>query len=266
MKSNYKVEQLANMSPDEFRQLVRRGEWTGDTSGVCRNHGRANLIALPREFAFEFLLFCVRNPRPCCVSDVTEAGDPRPMMTAPNADLRSDLPRYRVYKNGEVIAEPFEIGEFWRDDLVSFLIGFASVQAFDAAGVAYRFLGSYTTNIKLNTVGRFAGNMVCTCFTFPTSDDAVKAVQISSRYLDLHGAPVHIGDGKAVGVEKVGNPDAWIPPWETPPPAPHEVVMFFGCGITPQNVITRSKIPYAVTHYPGCMFIIDKRVEELAIL
>ncbi len=268
MTARLTPQELGAMTPAKFRGIVRKGEWQDITADACTNYGQANLIALPREYAFEFLLFCQRNPRPCYVLDVTEPGVAHPMLMAPKADLRTDLPRYRVFKNGRIIDEPYDVTEYWRDDLVAFLIGcsWGFVWAFKAAKVPFRSLGDYTTNIELNSVGRFHGHMVCSCRAFATSEDAVRAVQITSRHIPFHGPPVHIGDPTLIGVNHIGSPDAFIPPWPTPPPEPHEVVMFWGCGITPQNVVEQSKIPYAVTHYPGHMFVIDKFVEELAIL
>ena len=268
MAKNYTAQELNAMKPAEFREIVRKGEWKTVTSDSCWNYGQANLIALPKEYAFEFLLFCNRNPRPCYVLDVTEVGNPHPMLMAPEADLRTDLPRYRVWKDGEIIEEPYDATPYWRDDLVAFLIGcsWGFVWAFKNANVPFRSLGDYTTTIELNSVGPFHGHMVCSCRAFQTSHDAVRAVQICSRHIPFHGTPVHIGDPTLIGVNNIGHPDAFIPPWDTPPPKRHEVVMFWGCGITPQNVVMQSKIPYAVTHYPGHMFVIDKLVEELAVM
>jgi len=266
MTRQYSPEELGVMTPADFRSIVRKGEWTQETADACTNYGQANLIALPKEYAFEFLLFCNHNPRPCYVVDVTEMGDPHPKLIAPDADIRTDLPKYRIFENGEIIDEPTDATPYWRDDLVAFLIGcsWGFVWAFKAANVPYRSLGDYTTNIPLAPVGRFHGHMVCSCRAFQTSHDAVRAIQICSRHVAFHGPPVHIGDPKQIGVENIGNPDAFIPPWPTPPPEPHETVMFWGCGITPQNAVMASKIPYAITHYPGHMFVFDKLVEEMA--
>lgn len=256
------------MSPKDFRYIVRNAEWVKETADACRGYGQANLIALSREYAFEFLLFADRNPRPCYVLDVTEPGDPYPKVMAPDADLRTDLPKYRIWKDGQIIDEPTDATKYWNDDLVAFLIGcsWGFVWGLKAANVPFRSLGDYTTNIPLTPVHRFHGHMVCSCRAFANSHDAVRAIQITSRHLAFHGAPVHIGNPLLIGVKNIGNPDAFIPPWPTPQPEPHEILMFWGCGITPQNVIMESKIPYAITHYPGHMFVIDKLVEELAVL
>jgi uncharacterized protein YcsI (UPF0317 family) len=268
MVAKYSPEALAAMNPKAFRDIVRQGEWTEVTADACVNYGQANLIALPKEYAFEFLLFCNRNPRPCYVLDVTEPGNPQPTLLAPDADLRTDLPKYRIFRDGEIIDEPTDASDYWRGDLVAFLIGcsWGFVWAFKAANVSFRSLGDYTTSIPLNSVGRLHGYMVCSCRAFQSSHDAVRAIQISSRHTAFHGPPVHTGDPTLIGVHNIGRPDAFSPPWPTPPPEPHEIIMFWGCGITPQNVVLQSKIPFAITHYPGHMFVIDKLVEELAIL
>ena len=264
----YSPEELNVMKPEQFRAIVRKGEWTSVTVDACRGYGQANLIALPIDYAYEFLGLCNFNPRPCPVIDITEPGDPRPKRVAPTADLRTDLSKYRVFVDGQVVAEPIDVSEYWRDDLVAFLLGcsWGFVWALIEANVKYRSLGDYTTNIELKPFGRLHGHMVCSCRAFPSAEDAVRAIQISSRHRAFHGPPVHIGDPRLIGVQNIGKPDAFIPPWPTPPPEPHEVIMFWGCGITAQNVVLESKIPYAISHYPGHMFVIDKRVEELALL
>ncbi len=264
----YRGDDLLQMKPEEFRLLVRRGDWKETTAAVCVNYGQADFVAVPKEYALEFLTLCLRNPRPMPILEVGEPGDPNPRVMAPQADLRTDLPKYRVFKDGKVIAEPYSVTDCWRDDLVAFLIGcsWGFVWALKTASIPFRSLGDYTTNISLVPTSRLNGKMVCSCRAFPTSNDAVRAVQVSSRFPVFHGAPVHIGDPSAIGVDTIGQPDAFVPPWDTPPPEDYETVMFWGCGITPQNVALESGIPFMITHYPGHMFVVDKRVEELAIL
>ena len=267
MPDRYAPEELSGMKPDEFRRIVRKGEWTKETADACWGYGQANLIALPKEYAYEFLLLSHFNPRPLPVLDVTEPGDPHPRRVTRDADLRTDLPKYRVFVEGKIVAEPTDVSEYWRDDLVAFVIGcsWGFVWAIRDANVKYRSLGDYTTKIKLSPSGRLRGYMVCSCRAFPSSEDAVRAIQITSRHRAFHGPPVHIGDPKLIGVERIGEPDAFIPPWPTPPPEPYEIVAFWGCGITAQNVVMESKIPYAISHYPGHMLVLDKRVEEMAL-
>lgn len=259
---------LLQMSPADFRSIVRREDWKETTANVCADYGQANFVAVPEEYALEFSTLCLRNPRPMPIIDVGEPGDPHPRITAPQADLRTDLPKYRVFQNGKVIAEPYNVTNYWREDLVVFLIGcsWGFVWAFKTASIPFRSLGDYTTNIPLLPTGRLKGNMVCSCRAFPSVNEAVRAVQVSSRYPVFHGAPVHIGNPAAIGVDTIGRPDAFVPPWPTPPPERYETVMFWGCGITPQNVALESGVPFMITHYPGHMFVVDLKVEEFAIL
>ena len=265
---SFTATELMEISPKDLRSIIRLSEWAGLTVGACRNYAQANLAVLPKEHAFDFLLFCSRNPRPCYTLDVTEPSDPHPKLTAPDADLRTDLPKYRIFKNGELVDEPTDATSYWSDDLVAFLIGcsLSFDWALKAANVSFRYLGDYTTNIPLVAAGRFCGHMVCSCRVFPTSYDAMRAIQISSRHIAFHGPPVHIGDPTLIGVNNIGEPDTFVPPWPTSPPEPHEIVMLWGCGVTPQVVAVERKVPFMITHCPGHMFITDRLNEELAIL
>jgi uncharacterized protein YcsI (UPF0317 family) len=275
--------QFQKISPKDFRSLVRKGNWTGITlescqgyphedpaiSEVCRNHVQTDLIVLPKEYAFEFLLFCNRNPRGGPIIDVTEPGDPEPKQAAPGADLRTDLPRYRVYKDGEVIDEPNDIIKYWRDDLVAFLIGvFESGcgAALEAAGISFRWYGTWPSTIACVPAGRISGRIMAAVRAFSNSHDAVRAIQIASRHLLMHGPPVHIGDPAEIGV-KLGEADPFHP--DKPVlelPKPGEVVMSFASGLTPGMAALESKVPFMITHYPCHMFLTDYFAEELAIL
>jgi len=266
--AKYTKEQLLAMSPEEFRSLARRGEVL-DTVEVCRGYGQANLAILPKEYAFEFLLFCNRNPRPCPVLDVTEPGDPHPKLMAPEADLRTDVPKYRVFKDGELIDEPIDIIKYWRDDLVAFLLGCSRgfMWALKAANISWRRYGAYQTTIPCVPAGRFHGPMAVTPRAFYNTHDAVRAVQISSRHLLMHGPPIHIGDPKDIGIKDLGKPDPFNPHRPvTEPPKPGEIVMYWGCGVTPQTVAMESKVAFIITHCPTYMFVMDQLSEELAVL
>lgn len=269
-KRAYSNDELAAMSPKEFRDLCRRGEWTepisGIRSGAARGYAIVNLAIVPSNIAFEFLMFCNRNPRPCPVLEVTEPGNPHPTMTAPEADLRTDLPKYRVFKDGQMIDEPIDITNYWRDDLVAFLIGCSL--SFDwvlkAANIQYRLTGSYWSNIQCVPAGSFHGNMQVSTRLVKGTQDAVRAVQISSRYPLFHGPPVHFGDPAAIGIKDLYRPTVdrgFIAPQE-----PDEIAMHWGCGITPQLVAIESKVPFLISHSPGCLFVTDRRVEEFATL
>jgi uncharacterized protein YcsI (UPF0317 family) len=261
--------EMVNIDPKKFRDIVRKGEWTDVTMEVCQGFTQANLAIVPEEYAFEFLLFCNRNPRPCPVLDVTEPGDPHPRLMAPESDLRTDVPLYRVYKNGELVDEPIDIVKYWRKDLVAFLLGCSRtfVWALIAANIAWRRYGAYSTNIPCNPVGRFRGHLVVGVRAFYNSDDATRALQISTRYPTAHGAPVHIGDPEEIGIDNLGMTDPFHPyAAVTDPPKPGEIVMYWGCGITPQRIAVESKLPLLISHSAGHMFVTDRRAEETAAI
>jgi len=259
--------EVTTMSPKEFRQFVRRKEWIRRTEFVCRGYVQANLAIVPKEYAFDFLLFCNRNPRPCPLLDVTEPGDPRPKLMAPEADLRTDLPKYCVYENGKLVAEPTDVTNYWRDDLVSFLLGcsFSFEWALQAANVRSRLIGTYIGNIRCVPAGRFSGPMAISCRLIKGSHDAVRAVQISSRYTAAHGPPVHIGDPRLIGIKDIMHSAVWTPDYPVPPQERDEIPMFWGCGVTPQMVALESRLPLMIAHCPGHMFITDRLGEEMAV-
>ncbi|MBA7678046.1 putative hydro-lyase [subsurface metagenome] len=263
----FSKEELLNMNPAKFRTFTRSGVWTRPNLNVCRGYAMANLAIVPKDYAFEFLLFCVRNPQPCGLIDVTEPGDPHPRQVAPEADLRTDLPRYRVFKDGECVDEPTDVIKYWRDDLVAFLIGCSCSfdWALQAANVHYRLIGAYKSTIQCVPAGRFHGPMVVSCRFVNNGHDAVRAVQISSRMRVTHGPPVHIGEPSAIGIKNLYHPD-FYPFTPTTPQRPDEIAMYWGCGVTPQTVAMESKVPFMITHCGGHMFFTDKLSEELAIL
>jgi uncharacterized protein YcsI (UPF0317 family) len=261
------TEDLSAMSPQEFRSIVRHGEWTSPTVLACRGYVQANLAIVPKDWAFEFLLFCLRNPKPCPVIEVTEPGCPYPLTVAPTADLRKDVPKYRIFVNGKLEAEPTDITEYWRDDLVAFLLGCS--HSFDwalrAANVRFRLIGAYTSNIPCTPAGRISGPMVVSCRLVKGTKDAVRAIQISSRLPAVHGSPLHIGDPTTIGIKDLYHPDVFAFPEPTAPQESDEIMLFWGCGVTPQKVALETKIPFMITHSPGHMFIVDQLVEEVSV-
>src|SRR6059058_5342288 len=202
---------LRHATAAAVRAACRSGEFTGPTPGLAPGYVHANLVVVPRDLAYDFLLFCQRNPKPCPLLDVTEPGDPEPKGVAPGADLRTDLPRYRVYKNGELIEEPTDLTKWWRDDLVGFLLGcsFTFENALLEAGVPVRHVEAccnvpmYRTNIPCRPAGVFRGPMVVSMRPL-TPAQAVRAVQVCSRFPRAHGSPIHLGDPAAIGVRDVG--------------------------------------------------------------
>ena len=250
----------------ELRQACRDGAFTGPTPGLALGYVQANLVILPRDWAFDFLLFCQRNPKPCPVLDVTEPGDPEAKLVAAGSDLRTDLPAYRVWKNGELVEEPHEITNHWRDDLVSFVIGcsFTFENALLAAGVPVRHIEQnvnvpmYRTNIACEPAGRFSGPLVVSMRPL-TPKQAVKATQICSRFPRAHGAPVHFGGPSAIGIRDIDKPDFG----DAVEIRGGEVPVFWACGVTPQAALMHAKPPFAITHKPGHMFLTDLKDTDL---
>jgi uncharacterized protein YcsI (UPF0317 family) len=259
--------EMLELKPSEFRKMVSRGEFSGETTQVCKGSNQANMAILPKDQAFDFLVFCLRNPQPCPVMDVTEAGDPHPRLMAPGADLRTDLPRYRVYQDGRLIDEPTDVSKYWRDDLVAFLLG-CSI-GFDWAlkeyEIPYRLTGIYTSNIPLVPAGSFRGPMVVSGRVFYNCKDAIRAAQISSRYPASHGSPVHFGNPAGIGIPDFTKPDIAVLGGKIEPLQNDHVTVFWGCGVTPQAVAVAAKTPFMITHYPANMFVTDKTAVELTI-
>ena len=255
--------------PAAVRNLVRTGQWRGVTSGVAPGYVQANLAILPRELAFDFLLFCQRNPRPCPLLEVIEAGEVEPALTAAGSDIRTDIPGYRIYENGQFTAEVTSLVDHWRDDLVSFLLGcsFSFESAMTAVGIPLRHqemacnVPMYITNIPTTPAGMFSGPMVVSMRPIPR-EQVVRTVQVTSRFPATHGAPVHIGDPQAIGVHDLQNPDFGDPVEIRPGEEP----VFWACGVTPQAVALNSKPPLMITHAPGHMFITDQRDADIAVL
>ena len=265
----YRLKKCLNMTPKEFRQLARQNEWNTFTMEVCKGYIQANLVILPQEYAYDFLLFCQRNPCPCPILDVTEPGNPHPLLIAPEADLRTDLPKYRIFRKGKLVEEPLDIKSYWQGNLVGFILG--SSRSFEwsflAANLSWCNYQAYSTNISCKPAGRFHGHMVVTVRSFPKTADAIRAIQISSRHVLNHGTPIYIGDPKTIGIKQLGKPDPIFPNRpELPAPGKDEIVMSWGCGITAQKIALECKIPLMITHSPGCMFISDQLAEEMAIM
>ena len=255
--------------PREIRAEIRSGKLAGVTAGLARGFVQANLAALPREQAYDFLLFCQRNPRPCPLLEVTEPGSPEPHGVAPGADLRTDLPRYRIYTDGQLADEVIDATPYWRGDLIAFLIGcsFTFEWALLDAGIPLwhmehgKNVAMWRTTTECRPAGRFHGPMVVSMRPI-RSGDVAKAVTVTARFPSAHGAPVHVGDPAALGIRDLGRPD-----WGDPQPlGPGQVPVFWACGVTPQAVALASKPPFMITHSPGHMFITDLPNSGLAVL
>ena len=247
-------------SPAEMRAAARRGEWHGSTGGNCPAYQQANLVILPQEAALEFAAFCTRNPKPCPLIEVTPPGDPEPARSAPGADLRTDLPGYRVYRRGELVEQRAEIRHLWRNDLVGFLLGCSLTfeHALIEAGVGVRnvelgtLVPMFVSNLPCRPAGRFRGPIVVTMRPIPEAQ--VQLVRkVCARYPHAHGTPLHIGSPQAIGIADLDRPDYGDPV----PIHPDEVPVFWACGVTPQAVALASWPELMITHEPGIMFLTD---------
>lgn len=247
-------------SAAELRAAARRGEWKGTTGGHCPDYQQANVVILPRDAAMEFAAFCTRNPIPCPIIEITPPGDPEPARSAPGADLRTDVPNYRVYRNGALAEKRADIRELWRDDLVVFLLGcsFTFEHALVEAGVPPRnvemgtMVSMFRSGIACAPAGRFHGPMVVTLRPIPAAKvDLVR--ELSGRYPHAHGAPIHVGDPAAIGIKDPAHPEYGEPV----PIRAGEVPMFWGCGVTPQAVAVAAKVELMITHEPSQMFLTD---------
>ena len=245
--------------PQLLRQAAREGRFKEATSGHAPGFLQANLMIVPQAYAFDFLLFCQRNPKPCPLIEVMDAGSLEPRC-APGANIATDVPGYRVYRDGVLEAEHDNIADLWRRDFVTFLIGcsFSFEAAVAEAGVHLRHVAQgrnvamYRTNIACAPAGPFEGEMVVSMRPIHGRDVA-KVVEISGRFDVAHGAPVHIGSPAAIGIADLAHPDYGDPVSIEE----DEVPIFWACGVTPQWVAQKSRLPLCITHAPGKMFVTD---------
>jgi len=253
--------------PGRFRDQVRQGKWQKSTNGVCPGYVQANLVILPSQYALDFTIFCLRNPQPCPIIEILEPGNPIVQEVSANADIRTDLPKYCVFKDSTLVEDRTDITDLWRDDFVTFLIGcsYTFEEALVRGGVPVknylqqRDPGVYVTSVVCRPAGIFEGPMVVSMRPVP-GHLVSRAVQITSRFPKAHGAPVHVGDGKSIGIGQLDKVDFGEPPELEA----DDVPVFWGCGITPQLVAMRSRIPFMITHKPCHMFVTDVKIEEMA--
>lgn len=250
----------STMQPSEVRALIREGKITGQTSGMCAGYAQGNLLILPREQAYDFLLFTQRNPKSCPILEVGDVGSRLVKKMADGADIATDIPRYRVWENGELTGEYTDISRFWREDFVYFLIGcsFSFEGELLAAGVPVRHIEEgknvpmYLTNIDCEEAGIFHGKLVVSMRPMP-ADQVIRAVSITASMPRVHGAPIHIGDPAKIGIADISRPDFG----EAVTIRDGEIPVFWCCGVTPQSVVMSAKPPIAISHAPGHMFITD---------
>ncbi|MFB4212815.1 putative hydro-lyase [Shouchella sp. JSM 1781072] len=261
---------MRNMTErDEQMNQIRKGIYTSPTSGLAHGYAQANLVVLPKKDAYDFLLFCQRNKQACPLLDVTDVGSAVPKIIGANADIRTDLPRYRVYRYGVLTEERTDINSLWEDDMVGFLIGcsFTFEDALIANNIPIRHqqekvnVPMYETSIPCEAAGIFYGNVVVSMR--PVSEEqAVRASLVTARFPSVHGAPIHIGNPAAIGITNIHKPDFG----DQVTIKEGEVPVFWACGVTPQAVAMASKPALMITHAPGHMFITEIKNEQLGVL
>lgn len=256
--------------PVAARHAARAGRLTGYTALCAPGYVQANLAILPAEYATDFLRFCQRNPQPCPLLEMSEPGDPCLPRLGQDLDIRTDVPAYYLYKDGEFVGETTDITAHWRDDLVTFALGCSlSVdQAMLNAGLPVRHVernesaGMFISSIQTVPAGPFRGPMVVTMRPHKPAD-AIRAVQITTRYPKCHGAPVHIGLPEQIGIKDLTRPDFGPDRVEI---ASNEIPVFWACGVTPQVIVRHAKPSFCIAHKPGHMLVTDLRNESLAAM
>lgn len=256
------------MTPTEFRKKVRNNEYQKPTAGMCPGYAQTNLIVLPWEDAYDFLLFAQRNPKPIPILEVTEVGSRELQTLGNDIDVATDFPKYRIYRNGKMIDEYLSVVDFWREDLVSFLIGcsFSFEDLLVDAGIEIRHITEkanvpmFNTNIPLKQAGKFSGNMVVSMRPIKSSQIAT-AVNVTNRLPGVHGAPIQIGNPAEIGIYDLANPDYG----DAVTINENEIPVFWACGVTPQAAVMASKPKFAITHSPGHMLITNVSNKDLSV-
>lgn len=258
----------AVLTAAQLRREIRAGRHAGPTAGLAPGFVQTNVVILPGDFADDFAEFCRLNRQACPLVAQTAPGNPDPVDAAPGADLRTDVPRYRVFRHGVAETdEPLEIRDLWRDDFVGFLLGcsFTFEMALEAAGLKVRHIEEgrnvpmFRTNVACRAAGPFAGPMVVSMRPY-RPEQVSRVRQITGRFPTMHGEPIHVGDPSQLGIADVSRPDFG----DAVTIRPDEVPVFWACGVTPQLVLAAAKPEIAITHSPGCMFVTDLREETCA--
>lgn len=256
------------MEKADLRQRIRAGDFRGNTSGLARGYVQANVVILPANHAADFQRFCLLNPKPCPLLAVSEPGDPH-LSTLGDCNLLTDVPAYRLFEHGEATGETHSLGAIWQDDFVGFALGcsFSFEEALLDDGLEIRNVSEgcnvpmYRTNMPCQSAGVFGADMVVSMRPFRAAD-AIRAIQICSRFPSVHGAPIHLGDPSQIGIADLGRPDFGDPVTVQP----DEIPLFWACGVTPQVALEAAGLPLAITHKPGCMLVTDLRNSQLAVM
>ncbi|WP_394174961.1 putative hydro-lyase [Thalassotalea litorea] len=260
----------ASSSPEHIRQAIRTAEFTSHTSGLAKGFVQCNLVILEQELAADFLLFCQRNPKPCPIIAMSDKpGNPIISDAGKDIDIRTDIPQYNIFRQGELRKQVTDIYDLWQDNFVSFLLGcsFSFEEALLDDGIDIRNISEgvnvpmYNTSIPCKSAGVFSGNMVVSMRPMKARD-AIRAIQICSRFPNVHGAPVHFGDPAHIGIHAISKPDYG----DMVTIKPDEVPVFWACGVTPQVAISNARPSISITHSPGSMLITDIRNSQLSIL
>ncbi|WP_092641732.1 putative hydro-lyase [Jannaschia faecimaris] len=251
---------LVASSAADVRAAIRSGSYAGHTAGLASGKLQCNLAIIPERFALDFLRFCQRNPKPCPVVGVSDSGDPMLRTLGRDIDIRTDVPKYRIFRDGVLADEVTDISGVWADDLVAVALGcsFTFENALLRSGIPVRHVESglnvpmFRSNIDLVPAGKFSGQMVVTMRPIP-EDQVAQAREISARFPQAHGAPIAVGDPAMIGIADLSRPD-WGDAVEI---KPGEVPVYWACGVTPQNVLLDAGLPICITHSPGHMLIAD---------
>lgn len=252
--------ELADLDVGALRRLIRQGGYTRHTAGLAAGRLQCNLAILPEDFARDFIRFCELNPKPCPIVAIGRPGDPSLPDLGAGIDIRTDVPKYRLFRHGVLAGEVTDIADLWRSDFVTIALGcsFTFENALMAEGISVKHIDldqtvpMYRSNIGLTAVGRFGGEMVVTMRPIP-EDRVEDAWKISARYPQAHGAPIAKGDPSTIGIADLTRPD-WGDPVDV---GPGEIPVYWACGVTPQNVLMKAEIPFCITHAPGHMLVAD---------
>ena len=255
-----------SLPPGEVRRLIRAKQIDAPTAGMADGYVQANLVILPQVDAELFLAYCAANPKPCPLLGVGEPGKVSLDMLAKNLDIRTDVPGYRIFRDGVATERVNDITPYWRDDLVIFALGcsFSFEHALVDAGLPVRHIElgrnvpMFRTSIPTIPCGLFRGPLVVSMRPYRPAE-AIAAILMSERYPLAHGAPVHMGFPEAIGIVDLGKPDFGDPV----PVEAGEIPVFWACGVTPQAALEQAALPFAITHDPGHMLITDIANERI---
>ena len=253
----------------DARNIIRENKYTEQTAGTADKFVQGNVCILPSKYAMDFAAFCQKNPKPCPLIGFGTKGDPL-LKDLGDVDIRTDVPQYRIWNNGKIVDEPLDIKKYWNDDLVTFVLGCSMSFELPSieAGIEMQHIQNdtivpmYRTNIDCVPAGQFSGKLVVSMRPL-NAKNAIRSIQITSRFPAVHGSPIHLGDPSKIGIKDIMNPEYGDPPRLL---NSDEIPVFWACGVTPQSVLESTKPDFCITHSPGKMLITDKLNNDLAAL